>query len=85
MISTNIIRRREIQCSVLLLYVAVAESYSIIRELDSGKTIIMETGGKANTTVQSILPEEYLTWSFEYYTLEDLMVNKLPIKVALKL
>lgn len=57
----NIIRRRQIQCCVLLLYVVVAESCSTIRELDSGQTIIMETGGMANTTLLSLLPENFLT------------------------
>lgn len=64
MINKNIIRRKIIQRCVLLLYVAVDEGSSIKEELDNEKTKIMETGGKAHTTILSVLPENFLTLSF---------------------
>lgn len=64
MINKNIIRREIIQRCVLLLYVAVDEGSSIKEELDNEKTKIMETGGKAHTTLLSVLHEHFLTLSF---------------------
>lgn len=46
------------------MYEAVDEGNGIKEDLDSGQTNMMETGGNSHTTVQSVLPENDIAWSF---------------------
>ena len=59
----QIIRRRQIHLyyCALLLYVADDDGSDIKKELDNGKTNIMETGGKAYINVSYDLPKDYFT------------------------
>lgn len=68
----------------ILLYVAVDEGSDINEELDSDQTKIMETRGNAHTKDLFYL-KIFVIGQFKYYTSEDLMLNKLPFRLALKL
>lgn len=65
----------KINCCILLLYVEVDEGSGIREKLDSGQTKIMNTRGKAHTTVLPVFLKTILLGHLNI--LEYLMVSKL--------